>query len=249
MSNESLSVYIVFGLVLLVGFIYAVMGYVKGAFRHYERVERQGDSLLLGKSIMNFAVWGIEPFARWLCRRSVTPNQITLSSIIFGLLAAACIATGHFGYAFSMALLSGVTDMLDGMLARFIGKTDRSGVVLDSTVDRYVDFFLLAGCAIYFRGDVLTLGVCLMAILGSFMISYSTAKAEAMSVEVPRGAMKRTERYVYLLLGLAASGIWPALWWLNQPPIWLVLWLLAVLTNWSAFTRFRALYLSAKGDR
>lgn len=248
MNNESLSVVIVFGLVLLLGLIYAVIGFVTGAFRHYERVDRQGDSLLLGKSIMNFAVWGIEPFARWLCRRSVTPNQITLSSIIFGLLAAACIATGHFGYAFSLALLSGVMDMLDGMLARFIGKTDRSGEVLDSTVDRYVDFFLLAACALYFRDDMLSLGICLLAIFGSFMISYSTAKAEAMSVTVPRGAMKRTERYVYLLLGLAASGIWAELWLVGQPPIWLVLWLLAILTNWSALTRFRALYLSAKGD-
>ncbi|WP_461482597.1 CDP-alcohol phosphatidyltransferase family protein [Porticoccus sp.] len=248
MGSESLSVVVVFGLVLLLGLIYVVMGFVTGTFRHYERVDRQGDSLLLGKSIMNFAVWSIEPFARWLSRRSVTPNQITLSSILFGLLAAACIATGHFGYGFSMALLSGVADMLDGMLARFTGKTDRSGVVLDSTVDRYVDFFLLAGCALYFRDDVLTLGVCLMAILGSFMISYSTAKAEAMAVEVPRGAMKRTERYVYLLLGLAASGIWPTLWLLEQSPIWLVLWLLAILSNWSAVNRFRALYRAAKGE-
>lgn len=246
MNSEILSVVILFGLVLFLGLVYAVRGFINGNFQHYERVDRQGGSVLLGKAVMNFAVWGMEPLARLLGKLSITPNQVTLSSIFFGLVAALFIATGHFGYGFCAAIVAGMTDMLDGMLARLSGKTDLSGVVLDSTVDRYVDFFLLAGCAVYFRGDVLSLSACLLAIHGSFMISYTTAKAEAMSMSVPRGAMKRTERHVYLLLALVASTFWPALWANGPSPLWLVVCLLALLTNWSAALRFRALFLSAR---
>lgn len=246
MNSESLSVFILFGLVLLLGLVYTLRGLLTGSFRQYERVDRQGGSVLLGKAVMNFAVWGMEPLAKGLNKLSITPNQVTLSSIVFGLIAAAFIATGHFGYAFCAAIVSGMTDMLDGMLARLTGKSDASGVVLDSTVDRYVDFFLLAGCAVYFRHNVADLSAALLAIHGSFMISYTTAKAEAMSVAVPRGAMKRTERHVYLLLALVASTFIPELWGLAQSPLWLVVWLLAILTNWSAAMRFRALFLSAR---
>ena len=243
MNSESLSVFILFGLVLLLGLVYVVRGYLNGDFKHYERVDRQGGSVLLGKAVMNFAVWGMEPVARLLARLSITPNQVTLSSVFFGLVAGLCIASGHFGYAFCVAIVAGMTDMLDGMLARLSGKSDASGVVLDSTIDRYVDFFLLAGCALYFRHDVMSLSASLLAIHGSFMISYTTAKAEAMAVRVPRGAMKRTERYVYLLLALVASTFYPGSEGLS--PLLVVVWLLAVLTNWTALMRFRSLFLSA----
>ena len=248
MNSEMLSVVILFGLVLVLGLAYAVKGLVTGAFQHYERVDRQGGSVLLGKAVMNFAVWAMQPVARGLQKWSVTPNQVTLSSIVFGALAGVLIAGGYFGYAFCLAIVAGMTDMLDGMLARLSGKSDCSGVVLDSTVDRYVDFFLLAGCALYYRHDMMSLLACLLAIHGSFMISYTTAKAEAMAISVPRGAMKRTERYVYLLLALVASTFWPALWTDGPSPLWVVIWLLAILTNYSAAVRFRALFVSARGE-
>lgn len=239
--GESWVVLVVFILVLSLGLIYWLRGLTGGGFKRYERVDRQGDSVLLGKAVMNFAVWCVEPLVKVLQRCSVTPNQVTFTSLLFGLLAAAAIALGHFGYGFCLAVLSGLTDVLDGMLARLQGTADRSGVVLDSTIDRYVDFMLLAGCALFFRDQFWALLACLLAIHGSFMISYTTAKAEAMQVTIPRGAMKRTERYVYLLLGLAASAFWP-----QGLPLLLVIWLLAVLGNVSAALRFRALFQTAK---
>ena len=231
----------VFVLALSLGVIYFLRGLVGGEFRRYELVDRQGDSALLGKAVMNFAVWCVEPLVRLLQRCSVTPNQVTFVSLLFGLFAAASIAHGHFGYGFCLALLSGVSDVLDGMLARSQGTSDRGGVVLDSTIDRYVDFMLLAGCALFFRHQFWALLACLLAIHGSFMISYTTAKAEAMQLTIPRGAMKRTERYAYLLLGLAGAAFWPQGW-----PLLLVICLLAVLGNVSAALRFRTLFLSAR---
>lgn len=241
MEAEAWVVLAVFALALSLGLLYLLRGLTGGGFKRYERVDRQGDSVLLGKTAMNFAVWCVEPLVRLLQRCSVTPNQVTFVSLLFGLLAAASIALGHFGYGFCLALLSGIGDVLDGMLARLQTEVDRAGVVLDSTIDRYVDFMLLAGCALFFRHHFWALLACLLAIHGSFMISYTTAKAEAMRLTVPRGAMKRTERYVYLLLGLAAAAFWP-----QGLPLLLVIWLLAVLGNISAVLRFRALFLSAR---
>lgn len=240
-QGEAWAVLAVFVLLLSLGLIYCLRGLASGSFRRYERVDRQGDSALLGKAVMNFAVWCVEPLVLLLQRCSVTPNQVTFVSLLFGVLAAVAIASGHFGYGFCLALLSGIGDVLDGMLARLQAGEDRAGVVLDSTIDRYVDFMLLAGCALFFRHHVWSLLACLLAIHGSFMISYTTAKAEAMQLTVPRGAMKRTERYVYLLLGLAAAAFWP-----QGLPLLLVIWLLAVLGNVSAALRFRALFLSAR---
>jgi phosphatidylglycerophosphate synthase len=241
MAGESWAVVAVFILVLSLGLIYFLRGLASGEFKRYERVDRQGGSALLGKAVMNFAVWCVEPLVKLLQRGSVTPNQVTFVSLLFGLLAAASIALGHFGYGFCLALLSGVSDVLDGMLARLRGTVDRGGVVLDSTIDRYVDFMLLAGCALFFRHQFWALLACLLAVHGSFMISYTTAKAEAMQLTIPRGAMKRTERYVYLLLGLAGAAFWP-----QGLPLLLVIWLLAVLGNVSAALRFRALFLAAR---
>ena len=240
-KSEAWIVLAVFVLMLSLGLIYFLRGLAGGGFKRYERVDRQGGSALLGKGVMNFAVWCVEPLVRLLQRCSITPNQVTFVSLLLGLLAAVSIAFGHFGCGFFLALLSGISDVLDGMLARLQATSDRGGVVLDSTIDRYVDFMLLAGCALFFRHQTWALLGCLLAIHGSFMISYTTAKAEAMMLAVPRGVMKRTERYVYLLLGLAASAFWP-----QGLPLLLVIWVLAVLGNVSAALRFRALYLSAR---
>jgi CDP-diacylglycerol--glycerol-3-phosphate 3-phosphatidyltransferase len=112
---------------------------------------------------------------------------------------------GLFGIGGLCALIAGLFDMLDGMVARLSGTQSAAGVVLDSSLDRYVDFFFLAGLLIYYSFSPWLMIIVLAAILGSFMVSYSTAKAEALHVTPPRGMMKRTDRYVYLILGALLS--------------------------------------------
>jgi phosphatidylglycerophosphate synthase len=237
---------LLFIVVSMVAYILSVILYGE---KKVERVERQGGSLLLSKRLMRYGVWVLSPVVKALCRCSVTPNSVTTSSILFGFLAGSCIAVGAFGFASLFALLAGVTDVLDGMLARKIGKTDHSGIVYDSLVDRYIDFFLLAGCAVFFRDSVWGLVLSLLALHGSFMISYTTAKAEAMALEIPRGAMKRTERYVYLLVGIMLTAFplaWPQWFGLAISPLFAIVSLIALLANWSAVVRFRSLFLKAR---
>ena len=248
MDSELYAVSIILLIIGLAGALYIQKSFRDGPLQH-ERVERQGGSILLNKALMNFGIWWVRPISHALNRLSLSPDHVTYLSLIFGFSSGWFIFQGSFGYAFVFALFAGIADILDGMLAKLTGKDDLSGIVLDSTADRYVDFFLLAACAIFFRHELWSLIACLLAIHGSFMISYTTAKAEAMKITPPRGSMKRPERYVYLLIGLILATftqIWPHLWPLNTSPLAVMLWLIALASNWSALLRFRHLFLQAK---
>ena len=110
-----------------------------------------------------------------------------------------------------IATVSAAGDALDGWIARETGTSSNAGEVFDAAVDRYVELAFLGGLAFYLpratrsfsRSRILALG-------GSFMVSYATAKAEAMQVTAPRGAMRRTERAVYLTAAIAVTPIFQA---------------------------------------
>lgn len=221
---------------------------ISGAAPRYTRVERQGGSALLSKDVMAMGYWAALPIARLLVRLGVSADAISWASLGLGGAAGLCLAFGHFGFAALFAILTGLLDVLDGMVARMTAKTDPAGIILDSSLDRYVDFFLLAGTALFYRFSPLLLTVTLFALLGAFMISYSTAKAEAMQIEPPRGNMKRTERVVYLIVGALLSAFSVELLEPNLPltqplalPLLLAIALIAVAANVSAVRRLAAL--------
>src|SRR6185437_2877167 len=142
---------------------------------------------------------------------------------------------------------------LDGMVARMTRVASDAGEVLDAAADRYVEFFFLAGLVIYYREIPGLMILALAALAGSFMVSYSTAKAEALRVEAPRGSMRRTERAVYLILGAALSPVTIPIFETDRiygiaigHPMVFALGLVAVLANLSAIER---LYAVAKTVR
>lgn len=184
----------------------------RGATRN-ERVERAGASPLLGRTPMEAAYWALGPLASACVALGISANAITGASLLLGLGAGALLATGHFGLAASVTALASIADALDGMVARASHTSSDAGEVFDAAVDRYVELFFLAGVALRVREDGWALGLCLAAILGSFMVSYSTAKAEALQIVAPRGAMRRAERAVVLFAGAALTpfaGAWGA---------------------------------------
>lgn len=174
---------------------------------HFERVDRQGGSVLLGKSLMEMAYWGLQPLANFLVRIHVTPNQISWGSLVLGGISGVALAYGYFGLAALLATASSFLDSLDGMVARTTGVASDSGEVLDAAIDRYVEFFFLAGLVVYYREIPILQVLALLALMGSFMVSYSTAKAEALQVPPPPGIMRRPERAFYLIAGAALSPI------------------------------------------
>lgn len=164
--------------------------------------------VMLGRGIMEVAYKLFSPLVSALHSLRVTPNMVTAFSLVPAAISAVLIAAGHFGIGALLATGSGFCDMFDGMLARRYGSMSDVGELFDAAVDRYVEFFLLAGLAVYFHNNLVAEVICLAAILGSFMVSYATAKAEALGVEPPKGAMRRAERAVYVIFGCGLAPLW-----------------------------------------
>src|SRR6185437_197323 len=169
---------IVLGVMALVAVAYLIRVAIKGP-AHFERTDRQGGSALLCKSLLEMGYWSLQPIARLLVYLHIRPNFLTWGSFAFGLVAGACLTVGHFGSGAVFFAISAVLDALDGLVARMSGSGTPAGVVFDSAVDRYTEFFFLGGLVIYYRSVPILQVIALMAFLGAFMVSYSTAKAEA----------------------------------------------------------------------
>ncbi len=174
---------------------------------HHARVEQEGESAILPKSAMEMLLWGASPMVDFLVRFRISPDAITFGSLVFGGAAGVSLALGHFGVGALLAMVSASGDALDGLVARRLGVGSSAGEVLDASVDRYVDFALVAGLAVYFRERTAPLVLALMALQAAFMVSYTTAKAEALHVAAPRGSMRRVERAV-LVVGSSLITPW-----------------------------------------
>ena len=154
-----------------------------------------------------------EPAVRLLDKTSVTPNAITWFGFLLAVGAAVLIIKEHLFAAGFLVLISGFFDILDGALARRINRTTRFGAILDSTLDRLSEAVLLLGILVLYAREqsftpILLVGI---ALLGSLMVSYTRARAEALGVECQIGLFTRAERVIVLALGLLLSQIAGAL--------------------------------------
>jgi CDP-diacylglycerol---glycerol-3-phosphate 3-phosphatidyltransferase len=211
-----------------------------------QRLDGHG-GIMLGRGLMEVAYLQFNPLVRALVALRVTPNMVTAFSLVPALASAVLIALGHFGLGALLATASAFCDMFDGMLARRYSSTSDVGELFDAAVDRYVEFLLLAGLAVYFRGSPVALVLCLGAVMGAFMVSYTTAKAEALGVEPPKGAMRRAERAVYVTFGCMLAPLWelvvpgaPSFATLSvgrELPVEIALLVVAVVANVSAVRR------------
>jgi phosphatidylglycerophosphate synthase len=207
-----------------------------------ERYRRAGRALL---------GWLLSPLVDGLAAVGVRPNEVTVVSLVAGLVAGVALAFDEFGWASAAILFASLGDAVDGMLARRTGTSSVGGALLDAAVDRYGEFFILAGLAVLFRESTPMLILVLLALAGSFMVSYGSAKAEALRVAVPDGMMRRAERATVLCVGVAmvpfAGGLATQLDapWLHHAPILLALGIVAVGANASAVRRLRFLALAA----
>jgi CDP-diacylglycerol--glycerol-3-phosphate 3-phosphatidyltransferase len=152
-----------------------------------------------------------EPLVPLLVKTHITPSTLTWLGFAISLGAAALIATGHLFIAGFVVLASGFCDMLDGALARHTNQVTRSGAVLDSTLDRVSEAVLLLAVLIFYLSSASpsTIGILLvsLALIGSPLVSYIRARAEALGLECKMGLFTRPERVIALTVGLLASHI------------------------------------------
>lgn len=240
--------------VLIFTLVYLARVLLKGRAAH-QRVEKDQGSALLGKPAMEMAHWLFGPLAVFLSKLGLTPNGASYFSLFFAATAVWPLSHGYFGLGAALAFLSSIFDLVDGAIARYRNMESDAGEVLDAAVDRYGEFLFLAGLAVFFRGNVVLLSLVLVNILGTFMVSYSTAKAEALRIDPPRGAMRRPERAFYMLIGAALSPAFSAIMPLSQNlppviyaelPLLAALALVGVVANFSAVNRLRAVALKIR---
>jgi CDP-diacylglycerol--glycerol-3-phosphate 3-phosphatidyltransferase len=182
----------------------------------------------------------------------VSANTVTAISLVAGAGAGVLLAYGHFGVAAMLFATASLGDALDGLVARATCTESVAGALFDASVDRYEEFFAFGGLAIFFRSNGILLALTLLALVGSFMVSYGSAKAEGLRVAVPPGLMRRAERATYLSIGAALSPIAGALaqWlggplWTGEVPVILTVAFIGVSANVSAVRRLRGIAAAA----
>ncbi len=229
----------------MVGLLYLARVLVRGRARH-RRVAQDGGSALLGAGAMNAGYWSIQPVGRALVAMGIPANAVTGASLAFGLAAGAAVAMGHLGIGAILSTAAGLCDSLDGLVARESGASSDSGEMLDATADRLVEAAFLVGLAVHYRARPLVFAFALLAMLGSFMVSFTSARAEALQVPAPRGAMRRAERAVYLAAGAGFSPIYdavsvrlPHVLQIADLPMVAALAIVAVVSNWSVALRVK----------
>ncbi|MGH2450673.1 MAG: CDP-alcohol phosphatidyltransferase family protein [Candidatus Limnocylindria bacterium] len=162
------------------------------------------------RSVADRARVGLGPIARALLGIGVTADGMTVLGAVLTLGGAILLAAERPGIALAFLLAGAAADTLDGLIARAAGGGTRAGAFLDSTLDRISDAAVL-GAAIVLGSrwdDLLLFWSGLVALVGSFMVSYVRAKAESLGLRAAVGVAPREARLVLLLLGVAA---WAAL--------------------------------------
>lgn len=145
-----------------------------------------------------------------LIQSRLTPNAISMVGLVGNLIAAVLVVQEQFVLAGIAFLLGSAMDTLDGRYSRMSGKGTLFGAFLDSTLDRIEEGLVLTAVAWYFaeQGDSLAAAACVYVVLGSLMVSYTRARAEALGVECKVGLATRPVRVGLLSIGLLfANGI------------------------------------------
>jgi CDP-diacylglycerol--glycerol-3-phosphate 3-phosphatidyltransferase len=155
------------------------------------------------------------------------PNLFTLMGFLATLGASLLILNELWLLAGLAIILSGLFDLFDGVIARKLGKVTALGAFLDSVLDRYSDLLLLIALLVHYlkKGEPDLVILTSFVSMGTILIPYVRAKAEALQVPCTVGLMERAERIILLTIGALFQWMEP------------VLWTLAVLTHFTVLQR------------
>jgi phosphatidylglycerophosphate synthase len=172
---------------------------------------------ILSEKIKEGFVRAMAPFCSFLSGLGVSPNALSLVGLSLSMIAGLIYASGSFFCAGAVLILAGTCDVLDGQMARLTGKISSFGAFLDSAIDRFSELFVFLGLAWHFSGmsgkhpesslgSVMVLFI-ILALSGSFMVSYTRARAEGLGVDCKIGWMQRPERIALLIVGSLLAGL------------------------------------------
>jgi CDP-diacylglycerol--glycerol-3-phosphate 3-phosphatidyltransferase len=154
----------------------------------------------------------IEPAISLLARNNVSPNTITTIGTLLTVAAGVVYATGHIMTAGWIMAVTAFFDVVDGEVARRTGRSTVFGAFYDSSLDRVADGALMAGLTVFYatnpiHHNLYMMVVCLCGIIGTFLVSYTRARAESLGIDAKVGVMQRPERIVLLSAPQALFGL------------------------------------------
>ena len=148
----------------------------------------------------------LKPVARLL--QHINPNLISLLGLVFPVLFFWAVMQEHYVWALIVFICNGV-DLLDGMVARLSGNVTAFGGFLDSTIDRFADFTVIA---VFGFAGLVGWNIILPLLMLTYMISYMRSRTELAAkgkLTASVGIIERTERLVLVFIGLLLYAIFP----------------------------------------
>lgn len=175
----------------------------------------------------------------FLNRLGIKPNVITFVGLIGNIIAGGIMGMGHLLWGGLLMMIVVPLDALDGTMARLRGESSEYGSFVDSVTDRYSEIAIFSGLLVYFLrfGSWQDTFLVFFATIGSILVSYTRAKAEANGYSAKIGLLSRAERYIILVLGII----------LGYPRI--SLWILAILANITALQRIWYVRKQSKNEK
>ncbi len=173
-----------------------------------------------------------DPIVSVIARTGATPNHLSALGFAGNVGAGVFAARGEFLIAGVLVLAFSAVDLLDGALARATDRATPFGAVFDSVLDRLSEAAVLGGLVFYYagRGEREEIALCFAALVGSVLVSYVRARAQANGFDLREGLFTRAERVLLLGGGLI----------IDQARI--ALWVLAVMANATALQRLFAVW-------
>src|SRR5437764_3076339 len=173
---------------------------------------------------------------RGLASGRINPNYLTLIGVAINVACGLLFGLGFFFWAGIILIVANRFDMLDGQVARLSGRVTRFGGFLDSSLDRLSDMVVFVGLMAFYARDTKfhsTLNVLLagVAMMGSVMVSYASARAESLIPKCDVGFLRRPERVVLLIIGALSTHPSSESLFANRMPA--VLWILAFGSFWT----------------
>jgi CDP-diacylglycerol--glycerol-3-phosphate 3-phosphatidyltransferase len=207
----------------------------------FRSIERLGDGVIN----WSFSDWCRELFkpylllvARLLGKLGLSPNMVSIMGLVAYGVSGLVLGLGHPALAGWLLAIFGPLDAVDGLIARERGLTSPFGAFLDSTVDRYAEFFLFLGLLAYLTihrdGSLIDAILILSAMTGSLLVSYTRARAETLGFSCKVGVFTRFERLLIFALGLIFGWIYP------------ILVILAIFTHVTALHRIFYVYKQSR---
>ena len=183
---------------------------------------------------------GLSPIGKNLHKAGITADVVTVSGILMAVAACISVAFGSLRLGFFLLVMTGISDALDGPVAKASGAASLRGAFFDSVSDRLTDALLLGGIAWFLIGDrpgyTVMLPISVMFV--SLLISYQRAKAESLGLEAKGGLMERAERFIVLAIGLLFS-----------EALIVILWIMLALSIFTALQRFIKVWKQASAVR